>query len=81
MVEEIIKWPALRDDKKLYGTLLEEMFHEYVVSDTFCLLSPEDRRERVGAYEEINQLIESAIEASGIAEKGQSEKTEEKDAA
>jgi hypothetical protein len=51
--------PLLRDSPKIYGTLLEEMLHEYVVSDTFCSFSRQDREERIGAYEEIKMLVAS----------------------
>lgn len=53
--------PILRDDTGLYGKLMQEMFHEYVASDTFCSHSKEERIELVGAYEEINALLVNAI--------------------
>ena len=53
--------PILRDDTGLYGKLMQEMFHEYVASETFHSHPREEREELVGAYEEINALIASAI--------------------
>lgn len=53
--------PILRDDAGLYGKLMTEMFHDYVANDTFHSHSREEREELVGAYEEINALIASAI--------------------
>ena len=54
--------PILRDNTGLYGKLMQEMFHEYVASDTFHSHPREEREELVGAYEEINALIANAIE-------------------
>ena len=53
--------PILRDDAGLYGKLMQEMFHEYVASETFHSHPQEERVELVGAYEEINALIANAI--------------------
>jgi hypothetical protein len=56
--------PILRDNTDLYGLLLEEMFHEYVPSDTFCSHNRQEREELVGAYEEIKALINKHIAIS-----------------
>lgn len=53
--------PLLRDDTGIYGKLLQEMFHEYVASDTFCSHPRQEREELVGAYEEITALMASEI--------------------
>ena len=60
--------PLLRDDTGIYGRLLQEMFHEYVASDTFCSHPRQEREELVGAYEEITALMVSEIanEREGI---------------
>lgn len=53
--------PLLRDDTGIYGRLLQEMFHEYVASDTFCSHPRQEREELVGAYEEITALMASEV--------------------
>lgn len=45
--------PLLKDAGVLYGKPVVEMFHEYIVSDTFRSLS---RQEMVGVYNGINAL-------------------------
>ena len=55
--------PTIRDDEKMYGVVMEEMLHSYVVSDEFCSLCRQDREERIGAYEEIKLLIASSLAA------------------
>lgn len=64
-----ITTPLLRDDHELYGKLMEDMLLSYVVSDNFCSLSRQDREERIGAYDEIKLLIDSAIANSNTEQR------------